>query len=109
MFRTEIFGASISGHLVWYDVACDPKSCVAVCIVSVLFVLFLLVMYIWVDLQVKILDLHLNLGQAKPSQAKLTAWEACKGIPSQHQPWKRMFDQSTMGVRPIWTSPQQHH
>ncbi len=38
----------------------DIKSCVAMCIISVLFVLFLLVMCIWVDLQV-IEDLGLRI------------------------------------------------
>jgi hypothetical protein len=39
------------------DLARDPKLCVAVHIVSVLFVVILLVIYIWVDLQV-----HEDLG-----------------------------------------------
>jgi hypothetical protein len=53
------------------------------------------VMSIWGDLQV-----HGDLGLwidskiwAESSQAKLTAWEVGKGILSQCQQWKRLFDQ----------------
>jgi hypothetical protein len=53
VFRTEIFGAS------W------PDQLVRVYIFSVLFVVFLPVMYIWVDLQVH-------------EDTKLAAWGACK-------------------------------
>jgi hypothetical protein len=48
---------------------------------AICFILTCEVQYIWVDSQVQrsgTLDLHLNLGQSKTSQAKLTAWEACK-------------------------------
>jgi hypothetical protein len=68
----EVFGDSWPGQLIKQETACDFKSCVAVYIVSLLFVLFLPVTYIWVDLQV-----HEDLGLytypqiwARPSQAK---------------------------------------
>jgi hypothetical protein len=57
--------------------------CCAYYFYAIYITVFLLVMYIWVGLRTSTrrsgtLDLHLNLDQAKPSQTKLTAWEACK-------------------------------
>jgi hypothetical protein len=64
-------------------------------IVSGLFVLFLLVICIWIDLQVhKELGLRIYTKSTKPCQAKLLVTEACKGVPSQRQQWRRIFDQS---------------
>jgi hypothetical protein len=83
--------------------------CFAVYINPVLFVLFLLVMRIWVDLQVLEiwdLDLHSNLGKpslAKPSQAGSV--ESPPGSPQ--SAWLREdVDQSTFGKRPGWTHSQ---
>jgi hypothetical protein len=71
----------VPDRVIWSQLArstCTPgfsssvKICIAVYIILVLFVLFLLVMRIWVDLQVlKIWDLGSTLksGQAKLSQA----------------------------------------
>ncbi len=62
----------------------NVKICVAVNIFSVLFVLFLLVMRIWVDLQVlEIWDFGSTLKsrQAKPSQAK-PSWQHWNGKPA---------------------------
>jgi hypothetical protein len=53
-------------------------------IISVLFVLFMLVMCIRIDLQVlKIWDFGSTLKSrgAKPSQVEQTAWELHKGVP----------------------------
>jgi hypothetical protein len=61
------------------------KLCIAMCVVSVLFVILLLVMRIWIDSQVlKIWDFGSTLksGQVKPSQAKPTTLKARWGIPS---------------------------
>jgi hypothetical protein len=67
----------------------NVKLCIGVYIVSVLllccyscllFVLFLLVMRIWIDLQVlKIWEFGSTLESRRvnPSQDKLAAWEAC--------------------------------
>ncbi len=89
----------------------DIKSYIAVYVFSMLFVLFFLVMCIWIDLQVlKIRDFGSTLTsqQAEPSQAKPTAWEAYKGIPSQDRLQERMLNQSALGMKPRWIHLQQH-
>jgi hypothetical protein len=62
-------------------------SCIAVYTISVPFVLFLLVMCIWIDLQVlKIWDFGSTFKsrRVKPNHEKPTAWEASKDVPSHH-------------------------
>ncbi len=89
----------------------NVKSCIAVYNISVFVVLFLLVMCIRIDLHMlKMCDFgHMKSRRVKPSQAKPTAWEACKGIPSQHPQQERTLDQSTLGQRAGWIHLQQHH
>ncbi len=104
VFEYGLWPTCLAGCSLWLEI----MYCCVYC--SGLFVLFLSVMYIWVVSSTRrsgTSDLLSNLGQAKPSQAK--PWAACKGVPSQHQQQKTMFDHSIMGIRPRWTSFQQHH
>jgi hypothetical protein len=79
LFPTELSGASWPGQLAYKDVT--RSGMLLLYVLIVIFVLFLLVMYL--DLEVFTLDLRPDLGKPSGiSQAKLVVWEALRSVPS---------------------------